>query len=67
MKVIPTALLLSSGGIARSQDAPPTPVLISTSGADASSSDPVPTQITFDPDATPPIPELIDETDFPVP
>lgn len=67
MKVIPTALLLSSGGIARAQDAPPTPVLISTSGADASSSDPVPTQISFDPDATPPIPELIDETDFPVP
>lgn len=59
MKVVPTALLLSSGGIVIVAQDAAAPVLISSSsGADAGSSDPIPTQISFDPD---------DETDFAVP
>eukprot|EP00573_Skeletonema_grethae_P003214 CAMPEP_0201689702 /NCGR_PEP_ID=MMETSP0578-20130828/3236_1 /ASSEMBLY_ACC=CAM_ASM_000663 /TAXON_ID=267565 /ORGANISM="Skeletonema grethea, Strain CCMP 1804" /LENGTH=689 /DNA_ID=CAMNT_0048174427 /DNA_START=35 /DNA_END=2107 /DNA_ORIENTATION=+ len=62
MKVIPSALLLSSWGIVIAQDAA-APVLISSSGADTGSSDPIPAQISFDPDdATP-----FGETDFAVP
>mmetsp|Transcript_25943 Transcript_25943/g.40728 ORF Transcript_25943/g.40728 Transcript_25943/m.40728 type:complete len:684 (+) Transcript_25943:84-2135(+) len=53
MKVIPTALLLSSVGIVVAQD-DAAPVPISSSGADAGSSDPIPAQISSDPDdATP--------------
>lgn len=57
MKVIPTALLLSSGGIVVAQDAA-APVLISSSGADAGSSDPIPAQISFDPDDATPFDEM---------
>mmetsp|Transcript_26000 Transcript_26000/g.38760 ORF Transcript_26000/g.38760 Transcript_26000/m.38760 type:complete len:667 (+) Transcript_26000:119-2119(+) len=61
MKVIPSALLLATGGIVAAQDDAATPVLISSTEVDNSGgSDPIPTQISLDPDATPPIPELFD-------
>jgi hypothetical protein len=60
MKVIPSALLLASGGIVVAQDEA-VPVLISSTEVDNSGgSDPIPTQISFDPDDTPPVPELFD-------
>ena len=44
-----------------------TPVLVSAPVAGAGSSDPVPTQISFDPDSAPPIPELFGGSDSPIP
>lgn len=64
MKVIPSALLLASGGIVVAQD-DPTPVLISSTGVDDSGgSDPIPTQISVDPDANPSMPELFEDFDM---